>query len=151
FEDAQKTIAGIVEPRPQKISLIPDLAMASLMDWGNITKVLMGAHTIQIDENNVIYLVNTIGTLMVIEFATQHHIPVFVIAEEAKIVYLKPGQSPPQTNDFAASIPMYAAELANTPPILTPPNEVVTRGADRLFTIVTEKRIFPAEPSITQE
>ncbi len=67
------------------ITIVPDAAIGNLLQRRQISKVLMGAHAVHMVDGEPIQFVNTCGSAMICSVASQLEVPVYLIAEEAKL------------------------------------------------------------------
>ena len=136
------------------IQVVPDASLAYLMDQGKVSRVLLGAHTIFEWPNGRIIFTNTTGTLMIVQLAAVYSIPVYVLAEEAKVASISQNTSTDQSKRFEITdeIP-----LGNITPTLR--DLMKSRGITYLnpgwdmissdkvsFYLVTEKRNIQCQP-----
>jgi translation initiation factor 2B subunit (eIF-2B alpha/beta/delta family) len=84
FQDAY-AIYDALKDTHYRVRLIPDAAFAHLIDTGEITKVLMGAHQLCEIQGKVEYFVNTCGSLAITRVCDWYRIPLIVVAEKDKI------------------------------------------------------------------
>ena len=75
------------------ISLIPDVTIGNLFSRNQINLVIMGAHSIYYKEGKFVSYVNTCGTSMISIVAEFYKIPIYIIAESSKIVYLNDNEA----------------------------------------------------------
>lgn len=88
FQDAM-AICEYLNGTGYEITLIPDVTIGNLMSRNQIDRVLMGAHSVYF-KNGVFYsFVNTCGSGMIASICQINSIPLHVIADESKIVYLE--------------------------------------------------------------
>jgi translation initiation factor 2B subunit (eIF-2B alpha/beta/delta family) len=98
-----------------RIRIIPDASIAFLMDRGDVSKVLLGAHAIFQRPDRRILFTNTTGTLTVAQLAAAYGIPAYVLAEEAKIA---PLGAPSDTGHSRLVQTTQEIPLADTTPAL---------------------------------
>lgn len=75
------------------ISLIPDVTIGNLFSRNQINLVIMGAHSIYYKEGKFVSYVNTCGTSMISIVAEFYKIPIYIIAESSKIIYLNDNEA----------------------------------------------------------
>lgn len=77
------------------IKIIPDAIVGNLIGRNQVTKVIVGAHAVYRREGRLEAFVNTSGTALILDSALKHGVPVFVVAEEAKVKNLSPTDPSP--------------------------------------------------------
>lgn len=70
------------------MTLIPDVALGNLMARNQINIIIMGAHSVYYREHVFTSFINTCGANIISIIAKNYNIPVYVIAENSKIVDL---------------------------------------------------------------
>lgn len=83
FYDAIQ-ICKSLEDTGYKMHIVTDSSVSYLMKKNQITKVLMGAHAVYLQEAEMVKFVNTSGSDLILSEALKYKIPVFVIAEKKK-------------------------------------------------------------------
>lgn len=71
------------------ITLVPDVTLGNLMARNQINIVVMGAHSVYFRNHIFTSFVNTCGTNIISLVAANYNIPVYVIAEDSKILNLE--------------------------------------------------------------
>ncbi|PIE78416.1 MAG: hypothetical protein CSA15_07910, partial [Candidatus Delongbacteria bacterium] len=85
FQDAIETIKHIKPNNKYQTTFYPDIILGHLFEARKIDKVIMGAHTIYVDESgNMKSFVNTSGSLVISKFCALYKIPLYVVAESDK-------------------------------------------------------------------
>lgn len=85
FQDALSTCEHIIG-MGYEVTMIPDVAVGNLMMRHQINRVFMGAHEVFMREGKPIAFVNTCGSWLVLRAAQDNGIPVYVIAEQNKLI-----------------------------------------------------------------
>ncbi len=87
FQDSFEYAGSIIDVcKPINIKVVPDSSIAHYIMEGEIKAVFLGAHMIIEKVDGNIIIINTTGSLMITEIATHHGIPIYIFAEESKIV-----------------------------------------------------------------
>jgi translation initiation factor 2B subunit (eIF-2B alpha/beta/delta family) len=68
-----------------EVTVIPDAAIGNLLQRGQISKVIMGAHGVHMVEGHPTRFVNTCGTGLICTAAAKADVPVYVVAERSKV------------------------------------------------------------------
>jgi len=84
FQNGLETAAAL-KSSDVGIVFVPDIAIASLMQQGAITKAFFGAHKVAEREDGSIVVTNVTGTYPICLLAERWKIPVFFFAEEEKV------------------------------------------------------------------
>lgn len=107
----------------------------------------MGAHAIYNTDNGEWYIVNSTGSYLTIAFAATFHIPVYIIADEAKIARLRPGEALPSLNAATTLLRPIEVNIAgHDVRSFNPLNEMIRWSHQVPFTIITEKATYLAQP-----
>jgi translation initiation factor 2B subunit (eIF-2B alpha/beta/delta family) len=77
------------------VKLIPDAIVGNLISRKQVTKVILGAHAAYRRNGKLEAFVNTAGSVLIVDSAIKHGIPIFVVAEEAKVKDLGPADPLP--------------------------------------------------------
>jgi translation initiation factor 2B subunit (eIF-2B alpha/beta/delta family) len=77
------------------ITLLPDMAALNFLARHQISKVLMGAHAVFKRGTDFVSFVNTCGSDAIVELAEREGVPVYVVAEAAKIMQLEASDPDP--------------------------------------------------------
>lgn len=77
------------------IKIIPDAIVGNLIGRNQVSKVIMGAHAVYCREGNLVAFVNTSGSSLIADSALKHNVPLYIIAEEAKVMSLSKADNMP--------------------------------------------------------
>ena len=84
FQDSFQTVEDL-RSKEYKFTFFPDIVISHLFEQALITKVILGAHTIFVDDKREFKsFVNTSGSLIISQLCEKYNIPLFVIAEDDK-------------------------------------------------------------------
>lgn len=83
FYDAKQILNSLKDTEYKK-HIVTDASTTYLMEKNQITKVIMGAHAVYIQDGKMIKFVNTSGSDMILREAKKFNIPVFIVAEKKK-------------------------------------------------------------------
>ncbi len=83
FYDAIQILKSL-EDTGYKMHIVTDSSVTYLMKKNQITKILIGAHAIYMQDGKMVKFVNTSGSDLILNEALSYKIPVFVIAEKKK-------------------------------------------------------------------
>jgi translation initiation factor 2B subunit (eIF-2B alpha/beta/delta family) len=93
FQDAY-ALCESLKDTDYHITIIPDVCTGNLISRKQINKVIMGAHSIYIENNTPVSFVNTCGSLMITTISDKYNIPLFIVAESEKCKNVG-GDAPP--------------------------------------------------------
>lgn len=86
FQDSIETITHI-DQNNYEIIFYPDIILGHLFENKLITKVIMGAHTVYVDDKKELkYFVNTSGSSVISNYCKLFNVPLFLIADSDKEV-----------------------------------------------------------------
>jgi len=85
FQDSLAVCETLLGSR-YRVTIVPDAAIGNLMCRRQVNKVILGAHAVYIKDGRPVAFVNTCGSEAVVSVACQHGIPVYVVAEDLKLV-----------------------------------------------------------------
>lgn len=87
FQDAL-SIAENLSGTGYELVLVPDAAVGNLLRRHQVEKVVLGAHAVFMRGATPASFVNTCGSQLIVEAAKRDGVPVYVVAEQGKIVHL---------------------------------------------------------------
>lgn len=132
-EDLRKGYDTIKGFKKENLILIPDIAVANLMARGKISKVFFGANGVDVDGN----VYHGLGHRSIADIAGAYRVPVYVIAESAKIAKFNGDQVLERTEPWLTtdtSFDLGGVELCNPREDRVP--------ADKITSILTERGAF---------
>jgi len=94
FQDAL-AVADSLRNSGYTLTLIPDACAGHLIARNQVDKILVGAHAIHMHAGKPAWFVNTSGTSQLLDSATKHGVPVYVVAESSKIVAMSNADETP--------------------------------------------------------
>ena len=119
FSDAL-AIVDSLRDTTYEFTLIPDAAIGFSLESRQISKVMIGAHQVFKRDDVIEGVVNTCGSATVIHLAERLGIPVYIVAEKAKITELAPSEQLP--------VPSYIPEEALFGPVDAFFTEIKSKG-----------------------
>jgi translation initiation factor 2B subunit (eIF-2B alpha/beta/delta family) len=97
FQDALAVCEQLVGTG-YEVEIVPDASAGSLIYRDQITKVLMGAHAVYMRNGKPTHFVNTGGSHLILAAACERNLPIYVVAESAKLRHLNDIEDLPQTD-----------------------------------------------------
>ena len=94
FEDALAVVRYLLDSS-YKMILTPDACMGSLIATHQVDLILLGAHCIHTYNGTPKWFVNTSGSIQLVESARKFNVPIFIVAENNKIIEMGDAEEKP--------------------------------------------------------
>ncbi|MCL2041196.1 MAG: metallophosphoesterase [Bacteroidales bacterium] len=146
--ELNRRVKGLVDIQ---VRLIPDIYVGLLMKREKIQFVLMGAHSLHYDINNFTRFINTTGSNLILNLATEYEVECLIIADISKADISCPDLNSDfykkieKVNSFTYTVPTEITNHIETFFHHYEPVDIRKLISKKLITIITDAKEYPWE------
>ncbi|MDR2974650.1 MAG: SIR2 family protein [Propionibacteriaceae bacterium] len=93
FQDAM-AIIGELQQTSYSLTIVPDMGLLNLLNRNQVDLLLLGAHAVYVTGDGPKWFVNTAGSNALTQVALTNGVPVWILAEDLKLIEVMNGEVP---------------------------------------------------------